>query len=204
MFNLTMFNLTMFKRLFPLLAVLAVSLWLAGCSDERWRTTDIAERVPPLDIALTDENGQAVDESDYLGKPALVFFGYTHCPDICPTTLARLASVTRQLDESVRNDLQVLFISVDPSRDSPSVLKEYTDAFGPQFIGLTGSKAEIDAVTNRYRVNYSYGDKDASGNYAVTHSSAVLAFDREGEPGFLTRDTDSDAALISDLEKILQ
>ncbi|MDN6180488.1 MAG: SCO family protein [Halomonas subglaciescola] len=194
----------MLKWLLPLLAAFTLTLGLAGCSDEHWRTTDIADRMPPLDLSLTDENGQTVDENDYLGKPALVFFGYTHCPDICPVTLARLASVTRQLNEDVRDDLQVLFISVDPARDSPGVLKEYTDAFGPQFIGLTGSKAEIDAVTNRYRVNYRYGDKNESGNYTVTHSSAVLAFDRHGEPSFLTRDTDSDAALISDLAKLLE
>lgn len=194
----------MFKRLFPLLVALIVSIWLTGCSDERWRTTDISDRVPPLDFALIDENGQAVDESDYLGKPALVFFGYTHCPDICPTTLARLASVMRKLDKPMRDDLQVLFISVDPGRDSPSVLKEYTAAFGPGFTGLTGSKAQIEAVTNRYRVNYSYGDKDPSGSYTVTHSSAVLAFDREGEPGFLTRDTDADTALIADIKQLMK
>lgn len=193
----------MLKRFFPLCAALLAALWLAGCSDTSWRTTDISNLLPPLDISLTDENGQTVEASDYRGKPVLVFFGYTHCPDICPVTLARLASITRQLDESMRDELQVLFISVDPDRDSPGVLKEYTAAFGPQFIGLTGSKPQINAVTNRYRVHYSYADKDANGSYAVTHSSAVLAFTRKGEPAFLVRYTDSDEALVADLKQLM-
>lgn len=195
----------MLKRLLFGLAALAVLITVAGCEEtHEWRTADISDRLPPLDFTLTDENGRTVDESDYAGKPTLLFFGYTHCPDVCPVTLARLASVIRQLDADDRGQVQVLFVSVDPARDTPEVLEAYTDAFNPRFVGLTGGKEQIDAVTNRYRVHYSYGDKDADGDYAVTHSSAVMAFRRDGEPAFLTRDTDSDAALIDDLEALLK
>lgn len=178
------------------------ALWLTGCSDPVWQTKDISGLMPPLEFTLTDENGREVSGEDYRGKPALLFFGFTHCPDVCPTTLTRLASISRELDEGARDDLQVLFVSVDPARDDPQTLRQYTDAFGPQFIGLTGDKAALDALTQRYRVTYGYGDKDASGNYDVSHSSAVFAFNRAGEVRLLIRDSDPTEAVVADLRRL--
>lgn len=181
-----------------------VSLWLAGCGDQSWQTTDISEMMPPLDFHLTDEDGKQVDAEDFRGKTTLLFFGYTHCPDVCPITLARLATAFRQVDDKAREDIQVLFVSVDPTRDTPEIMKEYTEAFGPQFIGLTGRKSDIDAITNRYRVTYGYGEKDESGNYDVTHSSATFAFNREGDAQLLIRDDDPMKAVVSDLEALAE
>ncbi|QEM81179.2 SCO family protein [Halomonas binhaiensis] len=160
--------------------------------------------MPPLDFHLTDEDGKDVDAEDFQGKTTLLFFGYTHCPDVCPITLARLATAFRQVDDKAREDIQVLFVSVDPARDTPEIMKEYTNAFGPQFIGLTGSKSDIDAITNRYRVSYEYGEKDESGNYDVTHSSATFAFNREGDAQLLIRDDDPMKAVVSDLEALAE
>nr|WP_300309182.1 SCO family protein [Halomonas sp.] len=186
------------------LCIALVSFWLVGCSDQSWQTTDISEMMPPLDFHLTDENGKQVDAEDFRGKTTLLFFGYTHCPDVCPITLARLATAFRQVDDKAREDIQVLFVSVDPTRDTPEIMKEYTEAFGPQFIGLTGSKSDIDAITNRYRVSYGYGEKDESGNYDVTHSSATFAFNRQGDAQLLIRDDDPMKAVVSDLEALAE
>ncbi|WP_111496535.1 SCO family protein [Marinobacter bohaiensis] len=189
----------MLRHLFLLL----IAVMLVGCKADDWRTADISDKLPSLDFELVDENGRTVTEQDYAGKPALVFFGYTHCPDVCPTTLARLMQITRQLDASDREAFRVLFVSVDPKRDTPQTLTTYTNAFGPQFIGLTGDKEQLDDVTNRFRVSYSYGEPDADGNYDVSHAAAVIAFDARGNAQFLTRDSDPVEAVKADLEHLI-
>lgn len=185
-----------------LLVVLALLL-LVGCSDQQWRTTDISEMMPALDFDLVNEDGVEVDETLYEGKATLLYFGYTHCPDVCPITLAKMATALRRLDADVRDQIQVLFVSVDPSRDTPEVLKQYTDAFGPEFIGLTGERTDINAVANRYRVTYDYDDEDAYGNYTVTHTSAVFAFDPQGDAYFMIRDSDTLESIVADLKQLV-
>ncbi|KPQ31084.1 MULTISPECIES: SCO family protein [unclassified Halomonas] len=180
-----------------------MSLWLVGCSERSWRTADTSEIQPPLDFSLVDEDGQAVEAEDFLGKVTLVYFGYTYCPDVCPITLARLAGTLNQLDDDVREDIQVLFISVDPERDTPEVVKRYTNAFGPDFIGITGDLEEIDALTNRMRVTYEYEEPNQRGDYIVTHTSAVFAFDREGEAQFLIRDSHPISDAVADINRLV-
>ncbi|WP_447528219.1 SCO family protein [Vreelandella sp. TE19] len=187
------------KVLWPLLA----AALLVGCSDETFRTTDIEEIMPPLEFDLTNDDGQAASAEEYRGKTTLVYFGYTQCPDVCPLTLARFASILDRLDEQERDDVQMLLISVDPNRDTPEVLKRYTDAFGPEFTGLTGDKQEIDALTNRYRISYTFEEPNERGDYIVNHSSAVFAFNEEGEPRFLVRDPHSDQDVLADLRRVI-
>ena len=177
---------------------------LAGCEDVNWRGTDISDAMPALDFELIDENGQPVDEGDYAGKTTLVYFGFTHCPDVCPTALARLSAAIRELDEPTRDAVRVLFVSVDPERDSPEVLDAYTEAFGPRFIGLTGDKAALDAVTNRYRVSYRLGEPEADGSYDVDHSSAIFAFDSGGDARLLMRDTDPVDSIAADIRRLVE
>jgi protein SCO1/2 len=179
-----------------------VSLWLAGCGEQAWQTKDISELMPPLAFELVDENGNDVNADQFLGKSTLLFFGFTHCPDVCPTTLARLNAATQRMDEATRDDIQVLLVSVDPRRDDAETLRTYTAAFGPQFIGLTGDKEAIDELTHRYRVTYGYGEKDNNGNYDVSHSSAVFAFNDQGEARLLIRDSDPMDAVVADLERL--
>lgn len=190
----------MLRWMFPL----ALALMLAGCFDHNWQTNDITDVMPALEFDLVDEDGEDVQADAFIGKPTLLFFGFTHCPDVCPTTLAKLSAAIKQLDESRQDDVQVLFVSVDPARDTPDVLKQYTEAFGPQFIGLTGERSKIDALTNRYRVTYEYGEKDARGNYNVTHSSSVFAFDRQGEARFMFSDINSLESLVGDLSYLVE
>ena len=189
----------MFKRLLLTIGLLS----LVGCSEERWRTTDISEIMPVLDFDLVNEQGRDVDETDYADKANLVYFGYTHCPDVCPITLANLATAIRQLDAEAREQIQVLFVTVDPERDTPEVLQLYTDAFGPEFTGLTGDRADIDALANRYRISYSYGDKNANGHYDVTHTSAVFAFDQQGDAKFMIRENDTTESIVADIRQLI-
>ncbi len=108
----------------------------------------------------------------------LLYFGYTHCPDVCPTTLSLLSHAVTALGTDA-GQVRILFVSVDPARDTLAQLKTYAAAFGPEVVGLRGSEAELKALTKRYRVSYGYGKPDARGDYEVSHSSAVYVFDRE-------------------------
>jgi protein SCO1/2 len=181
-----------------------VSLWLAGCGEKAWQTKDISGLMPSLAFELVDENGNEVTADQFRGKSILLYFGFTHCPDICPTTLARFDAATQRMNEELRDDILVLFVSVDPRRDDRETLDSYTDAFGPQFIGLTGDKEALDALTRRYRVTYGYGEEDNNGNYDVSHSSAVFAFNEAGEARLLMRDSDPMDAVVADLERLVK
>lgn len=186
------------------LSPIFLSVLLAGCEDPNWHTSDISDIMPELDLSLMNENGQQVEEDAYIGKTTLLYFGYTHCPDVCPTSLARMTAAIKKLDEPARNDIQVLFVSVDPERDTPARLRQYTDVFGPQFIGLTGSTAQLDALTNRYRVSYGYGEKDENGNYDVSHSSGIFVFNEQGDARLLMRNSDPIPSMVSDLQRLME
>ncbi|WP_339882993.1 SCO family protein [Vreelandella maris] len=184
-------------------ALLSGMLWLVGCSDPSWQTKDISELMPPLEFELVDEEARSVTEADYAGDVTLLFFGFTHCPHICPATLTNLAAISQELGEEAQNDLRVLFVSVDPERDDPATLREYTDAFGPEFTGLTSDEEALQALTRRYRVTYGYGEKDEAGNYDVSHSNAVFAFGRDGDAQLLIREDDPKEAVMADLSRLL-
>ena len=185
------------------MVLLSGVLWLTGCSDPSWQTKDISGLMPALEVELTNEQNQSVSEADYTGDVILLFFGFTHCPHICPTTLANLATVSQALGEETQEDLRVLFVSVDPARDNAATLSAYTEAFGPEFIGLTGSQEDLQALTRRYRVTYGYGEKDTNGHYDVSHSNAVFVFDRDGDAQLLIREDDTNEAIVADLKRLL-
>ena len=128
-------------------------------------------------FALTAHTGQAFGLEDLQDHPTLVFFGYTHCPDVCPTTLVQLAQVKKAAG---LGDLRVLFVSVDPGRDTPPVLASYVHAFDPGFIGATGDAAEIARLTQKFGVAVARVDLPG-GDYAMDHSAAVFLLDRRGE-----------------------
>lgn len=186
---------------------LLVILGIAGCgrqtAPQAWGLLNITGHMPPLQFTLTRDDGQIVNQSDYLGKLVLLYFGYTHCPDVCPTTLADLAAAVKQLGPQA-DQVRILFVSVDPARDTPVVLKSYVNAFSPWMVGLTGSQAQLTTLTKRYRVAYGLGKPDASGNYVVYHSSAVFVFDRRGQVRLLTSYTDKPAVIARDLARLLR
>lgn len=177
----------------------------AGCSDtdrQPWALRDISGLLPPLAFQLHDGSGETRSASDFAGDVVLLYFGYTHCPDICPATLARLSAVVRELG-SAGGRVRILFVSVDPARDTPDALRSYGHAFGPQVVALSGSQRQLADLTRRYRVSYGLGKPNADGQYEVSHSSAVFIFDSRGDARLLATDADSDASLAADLSRLL-
>ena len=189
-----------FTRRMGLLCVL--SLALAACGGQKWETHNITGLMPDLKFTLTDTRGRTVHAGDFAGKINLLYFGYTNCPDVCPLTLAGIARTLHDLGPSASR-VRVLFVSVDPKRDSPKVLHRYAKAFGPQFIGLTGTQAELQALSKRYRVSYSYGKPDAHGDYVVNHSAAIFVFDEKGHARLIMNHTYSSKAMAHDLRQVL-
>jgi protein SCO1/2 len=186
-----------------LLAMLALPL--AGCghkTDEAWQLTDIAGVMPDLQFDLTNDLGQPVTAAAYKGDVVLLYFGYTHCPDVCPTTMQLMASVVGELGPAAK-DVRILFVSVDPRRDTPAILRAYTQAFSPNAVGLTGTLAQIDAITRRYRVAFSYGKPDKFGNYAVDHSAGVYIFGPSGRIRLLASDSNPPSAWLHDLRQLI-
>lgn len=166
---------------------------------------------PPLegaaiggDFELTDENGETVHEADFAGQNRIVYFGYTFCPDVCPVDMQKLGQAMRILEEedaALAARITPIFISVDPARDTPDVLTEFTDSFHPRMIGISGSREAIDAAAERYGVYYALGDDDGSGNYLVDHSNNAILFGPEGEPLAILPIQESPAAIAETLAR---
>ena len=163
--------------------------------------TDITGVMPPLAFHMTRVNDSAwVSAKKYHGKVVVLYFGYTHCPDECPTTLANMASVLQKLGARAR-DLRVLFVSVDPLRDVPSVLKSYVQAFAPEIDGLRGSADDVASLARRYRVIYSVTPATSQHPYQVSHSASVFFFDPAGHARFVTTSTENTSDIVA---RILQ
>jgi protein SCO1/2 len=178
--------------------------FLTGCSPETpYHLQSIKGLMPRLEFQLTDDEGLAVNAERYRGSLVLLYFGYTHCPDVCPTTLAALGSALGRLGPEA-GKVKVLFVTVDPARDTAPVLKRYMSYFGPQFIGLRGDDEALRPLIRRYRVAYHRDPPDQNGNYAVEHSSIVFVFDANGRARLLARDSDAPDAVAQDLHRLLQ
>ena len=154
---------------------------LAGCGGSRpsFKNTDVTGADYGKDFALTDHTGKARTLADFRGKAVVMFFGYTRCPDVCPTTLAELKAVKDQLGEDGKR-LQVLFVTVDPKRDNAQLLKNYVGAFDPRFLGLRGDAAATAAATKEFRVFAAEREGKTAESYTVEHSAQTFAFDPEG------------------------
>lgn len=184
------------------LAALAFSACERSAPQPTFHARDITGVMPPLQFTLTDGSGATVTAADYRGKTVLVFFGYTHCPDVCPTTLGNLSQVLKRLGPAA-DAVRVLFVSVDPQRDTPKLLKDYAAAFAPQVVGLTGTDAQLTDVVKRYRVAYRHDKPDAHGDYAVYHSSAIFIFDDNGDARLLATGAESVPELTQDLRTLM-
>jgi protein SCO1/2 len=184
-----------------ILALLTL-LFLAACgrSEVSPGVTDITGVMPDLRFSMTRANdGASVSEKNYRGKVVVLYFGYTHCPDICPATLTNLSNVLKALGTQA-NDVRVLFVSVDPDRDTAASLRSYVGAFAPQIDGLRGSPDQLTRLARRYRVLHSVTAKGK--DTEVMHSDAVFFFDRHGDARLVTTSTENTNALAADIEKI--
>lgn len=184
-------------------ASVVLAALLAGCTDDGWNGKNITGLMPELEFQLSDENANAVTETVFAGRPVAMYFGFTHCPDICPTTLARLTAASRRLPDPIGENLQLAFVSVDPARDGPAQLKNYTSAFSERMLGLTGTQKQLQALTRRYRITFGYDEPDDAGNYEVSHSSAIFVFDDELEPRLMLLDSLDVSQMAEDLERLL-
>lgn len=128
-------------------------------------------------FALEDGSGKTITGKTFRGRPFLVYFGYTHCPDVCPTELARISDALAVMSDKA---VPALFITVDPERDTPKVMQEYASSFGPHVLGLSGSPQQIGAVEKEFRVFARKGKVESDGSYSMDHSSIVYLMDKTG------------------------
>lgn len=161
--------------------------------------------MPDLKFTLNAANQTVLTEKDMRGKVVLMFFGYANCPDICPTSMAQLADVMEKLGDDAQH-VRILFVSVDPHRDTPDMLQEYVENFDDRYaIGLTGTEKQIADLARRYRVAYQI-EKPRSANpndYEVSHSRGVYFFDAKGKARYLASDSEEVEALVEKVRAIL-
>lgn len=178
-------------------------LLLAGCKPAPvFLSTDITGAAIGGPFALTDHTGKPRSLDDFKGKVVVLFFGFTHCPDACPTTLAELAGAMKTLGPAAK-DVQVLFITVDPARDSQALLAQYVPAFHPSFIGLYGSEAQTRLVADRYKIFYQKTPGADEKNYAVDHTSGSYIIDQQGALRLLVKYGAGAATFKHDIEMLL-
>lgn len=161
--------------------LLSLLLLAAACGDGKpqFRNTDITGADYAKDFALTDHNGRKVTLADYRGKVVSVFFGFTQCPDVCPTALAEMREVVERLGADGAK-LQVLFITIDPERDTQALLAQYVPAFHPGFVGLYGDAATTARVAKDFKVFYQKVAGKTPGSYSMDHSAGTYVFDQQG------------------------
>ena len=176
-------------RTISAMALLASLVMLGGCfgDDENWNGKDISGLMPELAFELTGTSGDTITAEQTDGQIRLLFFGFTSCPDICPATLQKLSRAVKDLPTELREDTQIVFVSVDPQRDTPERIDSYVSFFSDRAIGLTGGEPALRELSKRYRTTFGYDEPDAEGNYNVSHSGAVYVFDREGKARLLIR-----------------
>ena len=180
----------------------ALTLVLNGCDTERqWQLNEITGHLPDLRFSLMCDAGQAVTEQTYQGYLVMLFFGFTSCQAECPTTLFRLTKIVRSLGVHA-NRARILFVTLDPGRDTPQVLHRYVTAFAAgQATGLTGSEADIEDLAKRYRAAFRPRKSDTDD---ITHSAAVYVFDSQDHVRLLVTPDDTIAMVANDLQNLLE
>jgi protein SCO1/2 len=188
-------------------AACAVAVFtLAGCQPAPqppvFQATDITGAAFARDFRLTDHNGRARTLADFRGKVVAVFFGYTHCPDVCPTTLSDFAAALRQLGPEAER-VQVLFVTVDPQRDTPDLLKQFVPAFNPSFLGMVTDTETLKQLAQEYKVVYQQTSVKAVDDYLIDHSAGTYVYDPKGNLRLLMPYGSSPDAIAQDLKILL-
>ena len=185
-----------------------LTLPLAACDDAGWYGEEVSGLLPDLSFTMTRaQDGTRVTQADYEGQVVALFFGFTFCPDICPMTLSNLSAVVDQLGE-VAAKLSILFVTVDPERDTPELMAEYVAAFTPRADGLVGTPNQLARLARRLKVTYKIAPHQPGDmSYDVSHGKAVYVFDAQGEarviwPGFDTVKADISGA-TGDIRRVM-
>jgi len=195
---------TLLKALF-----LGAALLLAGCS-EKFHNTDVTGLEYARDFKLTDHTGKPRSLADFHGKVVSIFFGYTQCPDVCPTTMVEMKEVLRKLGPADAAKVQVLFVTIDPERDTQALLAQYVPAFDPSFLGLRGDLEATSRTAKDYKVFYQKVPGKTPGSYTMDHTAGSYVYDPQGCLRLFVRhappDTDASQSidgLVSDIRILL-
>ncbi|MES1979105.1 MAG: SCO family protein [Pseudomonadota bacterium] len=179
---------------------------LAACSgDEKpqFKSIDLTGADYAKDFSLADQNGKVRTVKDFAGKVVVVFFGYTQCPDVCPTSMAELAQIKKNLGAD-GDKLQAVFISVDPERDTPEVLKAYMGNFDPSFLALRPTMEQLPQVTKDFKIYYKKVDGKTPGSYSMDHTAGSYVFDTKGNLRLYSRYGNDVAGFTSDIRQLLK
>ncbi|MEO6921420.1 MAG: SCO family protein [Collimonas sp.] len=168
-----------------------------------FNNTDVTGLGYARDFALTDHTGKPRTLADYKGKVVVVFFGYTQCPDVCPTTMVEMANVLKQMGP-LASKVQVLFVTIDPERDTQELLSKYVPAFDPSFVGLYGDAAATEKVAKEFRVFYQKVPGKTPGSYSMDHTAGSYVFDPEGHIRLFIRHGQGPEPVAHDLKLLLQ
>ncbi len=183
--------------------LVSIALILAACQPEgSFKAVDITGAAYARELALTDHTGAKRSLADFRGKVTVVFFGYTQCPDVCPTTLSDMAEVRKRLGKQ-GDQVQVLFVTIDPERDTPALLAQYVPAFDPSFIGLYGDAAQTAAVAKEFKVFYAKAAGRTPNSYTMDHTAGSYVIDRTGQVRLFVRHGASVADIEHDLRRLL-
>lgn len=190
-----------------ILSLLALTFLLAACDKPpapkvAFSNTDLTGLDGSHDFALTDHNGKARTLADFKGKVVLMFFGYTQCPDVCPTTMVEMAEVMQQLGPQAEQ-VQVLFVTVDPQRDTQALLAQYVPRFDARFLGLYGDAAATAKVAKDFKVFYAKVEGRTPGSYTVDHTAGSYVFDRNGKLRLFVRHGMGAAPIVHDIKLLL-
>ena len=189
-------------------ALLLVSIapgWLIGCDSKQkpsFRNTDITGAEFARDFVLTGQDGKPRSLADFKGKVVVMFFGYTQCPDVCPTTMAEMAEVMKQLGADA-DRVQVLFVTVDPERDTRQLLSQYVPAFDKRFLGLYGDAEATAKVAKEFKIFYKKVPGNSPTSYTVDHSAGSYVFDKQGKVRLFVRHGQGAEVLAKDLKTLL-
>jgi protein SCO1/2 len=184
-------------------ALAALALVACDGGEPKFRSTDITGVDYGKSLTLTDHHGKVRRLEDWRGQAVVVFFGFTHCPDVCPTTLADMAQVMRQLGADAER-VQVVFVTVDPERDTQEALAKYVPAFDPRFLGLRGSLEATRAVAKEFKVYFEKRPGKTPGEYSIDHSAQSYVIDPQGRLRLFVRHERIAEDLAPDLRALLQ
>ena len=192
------------KKIFALCALL---LLVAGCDKLAnkplsFQNTDLTGLDYAKDFALKDHHGKPRTLADFKGKVVVMFFGFTQCPDVCPTTMAEMAAVMKALGPQA-DKVQVLFVTVDPERDTQELLAQYVPAFDPRFLGLYGDAAATAKVAKEFKVFYAKQPGKTPGSYTVDHTAASYVFDQNGKIRLFVRHGKGPEPIVHDIKQLL-
>jgi protein SCO1/2 len=191
------------KRALSFFSLACLLLCLSACQPgEKFVNTDVTGLDYAKDFALTDHNGKPRTLADFKGKAVVMFFGYTQCPDVCPTTMAEMANVMQQLGP-LADRVQVLFVTVDPARDTQTILAQYVPAFDKRFLGLYGDDAATAKVAKEFKVFFQKVPGKTPGSYTMDHTAGSYVFDPKGSIRLFVKHGQGTEPIVHDLKLLL-